>query len=250
MHNIRPAGQMWPAEAFNLALKHKILFSLHVSLIKTPFECVKTYQFWPSDASKKIILPDMRFELCTPDLKCYFKPKFVQKPSISEWKMRKDNEYRILLRFKKLCVICPVWLSLLFLLFFRHPVVHIAFRWRTLIVIPRHSPLVPGANFINTLWAASAQTDSKSAKKDWQYDCLFFALSGSARTEASSKMMMKLTLGGFPNFAKRLSPRATCILKWFCYSYHFIFLPNCFWFVNEVIFSCFNSQGEKLYPES
>jgi len=54
IHNIRPAGQ--------------ILFILLVSLIKTPFECVKTYQIWPLDMSKKTFVPAMRFEFCTPGL--------------------------------------------------------------------------------------------------------------------------------------------------------------------------------------
>ncbi len=68
MHNIRPAGQMWPAEAFNLARETPIWFILLLPLIKTPFECVKTYQLWPLDMSKKFFWPAMRFELCTPDI--------------------------------------------------------------------------------------------------------------------------------------------------------------------------------------
>jgi hypothetical protein len=39
MHNIRPAGEMWPAEAFNLARE---LQNFILSLIKTLFECVET----------------------------------------------------------------------------------------------------------------------------------------------------------------------------------------------------------------
>ena len=32
----------------------------------TPFECVKTYKFWPLHKAKKIFWPAMRYELCTP----------------------------------------------------------------------------------------------------------------------------------------------------------------------------------------
>jgi hypothetical protein len=53
MNNIQPAGQMWPEEAFNLARKTQILFFSILSLVKTPFECVKTYQLWSLDMSKK-----------------------------------------------------------------------------------------------------------------------------------------------------------------------------------------------------
>jgi len=53
MYNIWPAGQMWPVEAFNLARETPIWFILLLPLIKTPFECVKTYQLWPLDMSKK-----------------------------------------------------------------------------------------------------------------------------------------------------------------------------------------------------
>jgi len=62
MHNIRPA------EAFNLARETPIWFILLLPFIKTPFECVKTYQLWPLDMPKKIFWPAMRFELCTPVL--------------------------------------------------------------------------------------------------------------------------------------------------------------------------------------
>jgi len=52
---------IWPA-------KPQILFSLLVSLIKTPLEWVKTYQLWPLDMSKKNFWPAMIFELFTPTL--------------------------------------------------------------------------------------------------------------------------------------------------------------------------------------
>ena len=55
MHNIRPRGQMWPAEAFNLA-RETPNFVYFVSLIKTPIECVKTYQLWPFDMEKNPFL--------------------------------------------------------------------------------------------------------------------------------------------------------------------------------------------------
>jgi len=68
MHNIRPAGQMWPAEAFNLARKTPKFVYFSPFFGKTPFECVKTYHLWPLDMSKKNFGPAMRFELCTPAL--------------------------------------------------------------------------------------------------------------------------------------------------------------------------------------
>jgi len=59
---------MWPAEAFNLA-RETPNFVYFVSLIKTPIECVKTYQLWPFDMEKKTLFwPAMRFELCTPEV--------------------------------------------------------------------------------------------------------------------------------------------------------------------------------------
>jgi len=51
---------IWP-------LKLKILLFLLLSFIKNTLWCVKAYQFWPLDMSKKI-WPAMRFELYTPDL--------------------------------------------------------------------------------------------------------------------------------------------------------------------------------------
>jgi len=62
MHN------MWPTEALNLAHKTPNFVEFTCSFVKTPLECVKTYQLWPLDVSKKIIWPAMRFELCTPVL--------------------------------------------------------------------------------------------------------------------------------------------------------------------------------------
>jgi len=48
MHNIRPA------EAFNLAREPPNFVSfVSFLLLKTPFECVKTYQLWLLDKSKK-----------------------------------------------------------------------------------------------------------------------------------------------------------------------------------------------------
>jgi len=55
MHNIRPAGQMWPVEAFNLARETPKFVYFASFLEKTPFECVKTYHLWPLDMSKKIL---------------------------------------------------------------------------------------------------------------------------------------------------------------------------------------------------
>ena len=65
MHNIRPAGQLWPAEAFNLALTAKILFFSLVCFIETQLEGVKPYHFWPLNIAKRNFWPAMRFELCT-----------------------------------------------------------------------------------------------------------------------------------------------------------------------------------------
>ncbi len=45
---------MWPAEAFNMARK---TLNSACFFDKTPFECVKTYQLWPLDMSKKIVGP-------------------------------------------------------------------------------------------------------------------------------------------------------------------------------------------------
>jgi len=39
---------VWPA-------KPQILFILFLFLLKTPCECVKTYQLWPLDKSKKLL---------------------------------------------------------------------------------------------------------------------------------------------------------------------------------------------------
>jgi len=58
MNNIRPAGQMWPAEAFNLARKTpNFVYFASFFWKKTPFECVKTYHLWPLDMSKKNLGP-------------------------------------------------------------------------------------------------------------------------------------------------------------------------------------------------
>ena len=47
MHNIRPTGQMWPAEAFNLARRVKKFIHLACLLEKTPSKWVRTNQFRP-----------------------------------------------------------------------------------------------------------------------------------------------------------------------------------------------------------
>ncbi len=65
MHNIRPAGQMWPAEAFYLARKaHHFAFVFP----KNNHQKCKTCKFWPLNMTTKNFWPIMRFELCTPDL--------------------------------------------------------------------------------------------------------------------------------------------------------------------------------------
>ena len=52
MHNIRPAGQMWPGEAFNLACKSNISCIQLVCLIETTFEWVK-HTIWALGVSFK-----------------------------------------------------------------------------------------------------------------------------------------------------------------------------------------------------
>jgi hypothetical protein len=59
-----PRAKCGPRKLLIWPSKPQILFSLLVSLIKTPFEWIKTYQLWPLDMSKGIF--DIRFELCTP----------------------------------------------------------------------------------------------------------------------------------------------------------------------------------------
>jgi hypothetical protein len=67
MHNIRPAGQMWPAEAFYLARKEHICAYLACLFpIKTQFKNVKTFKFCPLNKTTKF-WPAVRFELCTPE---------------------------------------------------------------------------------------------------------------------------------------------------------------------------------------
>ncbi len=80
---------IWPA-------KPQIVFSLLVSLIKTPFEWVNSYQLWPLDMSKKKLVP-MRFELCTSGLdECtYYALRvyvciFLAKKEIGKKSARKD----------------------------------------------------------------------------------------------------------------------------------------------------------------
>ncbi len=57
MHNIRPAGQMWPAETFDLAREALIFVYLACFFMKTPFLSVKTCKIWPLNTSKKIFGP-------------------------------------------------------------------------------------------------------------------------------------------------------------------------------------------------
>jgi hypothetical protein len=50
---------MWPAEALNLAREAPNFVYFACFFDKTPFECVKNYQFWPLDMPKKF-WPAMR----------------------------------------------------------------------------------------------------------------------------------------------------------------------------------------------
>ncbi len=52
---------IWPPKSI-------ILFVMLVSLIKTHFKCIKTYQIWPLVMPKNFFWPAMIFELCTPAL--------------------------------------------------------------------------------------------------------------------------------------------------------------------------------------
>ena len=52
MHNIRPAGQLWPAKAFFWPAKPKMSSNELGCMEKKP-EWVKTYWFWPLDMPKK-----------------------------------------------------------------------------------------------------------------------------------------------------------------------------------------------------
>jgi hypothetical protein len=86
MHNIRPAGQMCPAELFDLALK-------------TPLECVQTYKLWPLDMSKKNFLAHHEMWVVHP---C-FKPiqsKLKQEIQICV-KLKKVKRDSVLLNFSK-----------------------------------------------------------------------------------------------------------------------------------------------------
>ncbi len=73
----------WPAKPQNL-------FILVLPLVKTPFECVKTYQLWPLDMSKKF-WPTMRFELCTP---------VIDVPIFRIEEKFKHSNFKIHLKFK------------------------------------------------------------------------------------------------------------------------------------------------------
>jgi len=58
MHNIRPAGQKWPAEAFNLVRSAKKRVLLACVLDKSTLEMGKNISLWPLGMA----------ELCTPDV--------------------------------------------------------------------------------------------------------------------------------------------------------------------------------------
>jgi len=53
MHNIRPAGQMWPAEALNLARQPLVKINIiSVTLYLSKF-CIQIDNFGPHDCVKK-----------------------------------------------------------------------------------------------------------------------------------------------------------------------------------------------------
>ena len=64
MHNIWPAVQMLPEEAFYLACKAHNFIHTACLLKKTSTEWVKPYQFLPSDNRQKFLCEAIRFELC------------------------------------------------------------------------------------------------------------------------------------------------------------------------------------------
>jgi hypothetical protein len=65
MHNIRPAGQMWPAKAFNLARKAQNLVYFACFFHKTSFKCKKHISLVPGTCEKKI-LAAQKIESWTP----------------------------------------------------------------------------------------------------------------------------------------------------------------------------------------
>ena len=67
MHSVRPGGQMWPAEAFNLARKAQNFLLSPCLIEKTPFEWEAQIKFGPW-IWLKFVWAVMRFELCIPDL--------------------------------------------------------------------------------------------------------------------------------------------------------------------------------------
>jgi hypothetical protein len=63
---------IWP-------VKHQIVFILHLPLIKTPFECVETYQLWPLDTYvKKKIWARNEIWVVHPCSKAYYKMKCIE----------------------------------------------------------------------------------------------------------------------------------------------------------------------------
>ena len=65
MHNIRPAGQMRPAEAFYLARKVQNFVHLTCLLEKTPLNGLKNIDFLPLDMANNFFLARLRFDLGT-----------------------------------------------------------------------------------------------------------------------------------------------------------------------------------------
>jgi len=70
MHNIRPAGQLWPVETFNMAgtTPNFVYFACHFEK-NTFLMCYKISTF-ALGYVKKIVWPALRFELWTSAIKC------------------------------------------------------------------------------------------------------------------------------------------------------------------------------------
>ena len=71
VHNIRPAGKMWPTEAFYLARKAQNVIYSACLLENSPSDLLQKYRFWPLDMLPNFFLARLRFEMCIPALECH-----------------------------------------------------------------------------------------------------------------------------------------------------------------------------------
>ncbi len=92
MHNIRPAGQMWPADASNLAQNFVHFF--HENII-----CIcKNLKVFALHHSKKFICPSMRLELCIPVLRGFFCLRFQIVEKVKIWHIVDKTKVGYMLR--------------------------------------------------------------------------------------------------------------------------------------------------------